>query len=110
MLCCAVPLARPLRYDVLSFAALTLPDLLRQARLPALHPRCAALGPTRLTCPGSTIIALNGPEESSVTTILAFQSLFLAPGFLVFGSVVILASLGLVFFVAPKFVDRPQTR
>jgi uncharacterized membrane protein len=52
---------------------------------------------------GATIIALNGPAEQSVTTIKEFQRLFLAPGFLVFGSVVIICSLVLIFFVAPKF-------
>lgn len=51
---------------------------------------------------GSIIIALNGPEEQSVTTIVAFKKLFLAPGFLSFGSVVIAVSLFIIFFVAPK--------
>ncbi|SCV69854.1 BQ2448_1248 [Microbotryum intermedium] len=52
---------------------------------------------------GATIVALNGPKDSSATTIPVFQKLFLAPGFLVFGSFVILVSLGLIFFVAPKY-------
>ncbi|SCZ89664.1 BZ3500_MvSof-1268-A1-R1_Chr9g10536 [Microbotryum saponariae] len=52
---------------------------------------------------GATIVALNGPKDSSATTIPVFQKLFLAPGFLVFGSLVILVSLGLIFFVAPKY-------
>lgn len=51
---------------------------------------------------GATIIALNGPEESTASTIVEFQKLFLAPGFLVFGSVVIVSSLVLVFFIAPS--------
>lgn len=70
---------------------------------------------------GAAIIALNGPEEQSATTIpevrpplcifdsasqcehAQFQKLFLAPGFLVFGSIAILASIGIIFFVAPKY-------
>lgn len=45
---------------------------------------------------GSVIIALNGPQEQSTTTILEFRKLFLAPGFLVYGSLVIVGSLGLM--------------
>jgi len=32
---------------------------------------------------GSVVIALNGPQEATVGQILAFQKLFLSPGFLV---------------------------
>ncbi|CEL63368.1 Magnesium transporter NIPA2 OS=Bos taurus GN=NIPA2 PE=2 SV=1 [Rhizoctonia solani AG-1 IB] len=52
---------------------------------------------------GSIVIALNAPEEQSVTTIAEFKKLFLAPGFLSFGSVVIVASLVVIFFVAPRY-------
>ncbi|QRW11036.1 Magnesium transporter NIPA [Ceratobasidium sp. AG-Ba] len=52
---------------------------------------------------GSIVIALNAPEEQSVTTIAGFKHLFLAPGFLSFGSVVIVAALVIIFFVAPKY-------
>ncbi|ORY87443.1 magnesium transporter NIPA-domain-containing protein [Leucosporidium creatinivorum] len=52
---------------------------------------------------GATIVALNGPQEQSTTTIKEFQHLFLSPGFLVYGSLVIAVSLGLIFFVAPKY-------
>ena len=52
---------------------------------------------------GAIIIALNGPEEQSVSTISAFKKLFLAPGFLSYGSVCIVASLVIIFFVAPKY-------
>ncbi|KAM0748503.1 DUF803-domain-containing protein [Meredithblackwellia eburnea MCA 4105] len=52
---------------------------------------------------GATIVALNGPQESTVNTIPAFQKLFLSPGFLVYGSLVIVASLILAFYVAPKY-------
>ena len=52
---------------------------------------------------GSTLIALNGPEEQSVTTIEEFKHLFLAPGFLSYGSVCIATSLGIILFVAPKY-------
>ncbi|KAL5507464.1 hypothetical protein ACEPAH_6920 [Sanghuangporus vaninii] len=52
---------------------------------------------------GAIIIALNGPEEQSVSTIAEFKKLFLAPGFLSYGSVCIVASLVIIFFVAPKY-------
>lgn len=51
---------------------------------------------------GATIIALNGPSEQTTSTIPEFQALFLAPGFLAYASVVLLTSLGLIIFVAPK--------
>ncbi|KAG8994995.1 hypothetical protein FRB94_009525 [Tulasnella sp. JGI-2019a] len=52
---------------------------------------------------GSVIIALNGPEEQSASTINEFKHLFLAPGFLTFGSLVIAASLIIIIFIAPKY-------
>jgi magnesium transporter len=51
-------------------------------------------------------IAINAPEEQSVTTIAEFKHYFLAPGFLVYGGVVLAAALGIVFFVAPKRGDK----
>lgn len=52
---------------------------------------------------GAVIIALNAPEEQSVTTINEFKKMFLSVGFLVWGSLSIAASLVVVFFVAPKY-------
>ncbi|KIR31612.1 hypothetical protein I352_05946 [Cryptococcus deuterogattii MMRL2647] len=52
---------------------------------------------------GAVIIALNAPEEQSVTTINEFKEMFLSVGFLVWGSLSIAASLVVVFFVAPKY-------
>ncbi|RPD59754.1 DUF803-domain-containing protein [Lentinus tigrinus ALCF2SS1-6] len=52
---------------------------------------------------GSVIIALNGPQEASVGQIVQFQKLFLSPGFLVYGSVLIAASLVIVFWFAPRY-------
>jgi hypothetical protein len=52
---------------------------------------------------GATILALNAPEQQSVTTIAAFEKMFLAPGFLVWGSLCIAASLVTVFYVAPRW-------
>lgn len=51
---------------------------------------------------GSTTIALNSPQEASVGQITEFQTLFLAPGFLVYGSLLIVASLVIIFYFAPK--------
>ncbi|KAF9506961.1 hypothetical protein BS47DRAFT_1321551 [Hydnum rufescens UP504] len=52
---------------------------------------------------GSIIVALNAPQQQSVTTIAEFKHLFLAPGFLVFGGAIILVALVIVFFIAPKY-------
>jgi len=51
---------------------------------------------------GAVVIALNGPKEETVGQIEEFQKLFLAPGFLAFTGVVILASLCIIIFVAPR--------
>ena len=40
--------------------------------------------------------------EESVTQIRAFQKLFLAVGFVVFGSVMIVASIVIAVFAAPR--------
>ncbi|CCM06109.1 uncharacterized protein FIBRA_08358 [Fibroporia radiculosa] len=52
---------------------------------------------------GSVIIGLNGPQEASVGQITQFQSMFLAPGFLVYGSILIAASLSIIFIFAPRY-------
>ncbi|KAI0756266.1 magnesium transporter, partial [Daedaleopsis nitida] len=52
---------------------------------------------------GAAILALNGPEEQSVSTIEGFKHLFLAPWFLAYGGVVIAASLVLALYAAPKW-------
>lgn len=52
---------------------------------------------------GSTIIALNGPTEESIGQIKEFQKLFLAVGFLVFGSIMIVSSIVIAVFVAPRW-------
>ncbi|KZT04267.1 DUF803-domain-containing protein [Laetiporus sulphureus 93-53] len=52
---------------------------------------------------GSVIIALNGPQESSIGQIKLFQKMFLAPGFLVYGSILIAAALVIIFFFAPRY-------
>ncbi|EJF65229.1 hypothetical protein DICSQDRAFT_152481 [Dichomitus squalens LYAD-421 SS1] len=52
---------------------------------------------------GSVIIALNGPQEASVGQITQFQKLFLSPGFLVYGGILITAALVIIFYFAPKY-------
>ncbi|THG95295.1 hypothetical protein EW026_g6339 [Hermanssonia centrifuga] len=51
----------------------------------------------------SVIIALNGPSEQSVGQITQFQALFLSPGFLAYGSVLIAAALVIIFYFAPRY-------
>ncbi|KAF8332779.1 magnesium transporter NIPA-domain-containing protein [Cantharellus anzutake] len=52
---------------------------------------------------GSVIIALNGPQEQAASTISEFQHLFLSLGFIIFGSLIILTALVIIFFFAPKY-------
>lgn len=47
--------------------------------------------------------SLLGPKEETVGQITEFQKLFLAPGFLVYISVLITTSLVIVFYFAPKY-------
>jgi hypothetical protein len=47
---------------------------------------------------------LQGPQEQSVGQITQFQKMFLAPGFLAYGSVLIAASLTIIFYFGPKYV------
>ena len=52
---------------------------------------------------GASILALNGPEEQSVSTIEGFKHLFLAPWFLAYGGVVLAAAAFLALYAAPKW-------
>lgn len=52
---------------------------------------------------GSVVLALNAPEEQSVTTIASFKRLFLAPGFLVWASILVIISLVLIFYAVPRW-------
>ncbi|KAG2365424.1 magnesium transporter NIPA-domain-containing protein [Suillus spraguei] len=52
---------------------------------------------------GSTIIALNGPQEQTPGEIEAFKKLFLAPGFLGYISVLITIALSIIFYFGPKY-------
>lgn len=52
---------------------------------------------------GSVIIALNAPTSHVGGKITEFQKLFLAPGFLTWAGVCIVASLVLIFVFAPKY-------
>lgn len=52
---------------------------------------------------GSTIIALNGPQEATVGQIVQFEKLFIAPGFLAYAGTLIVASLVIIFYFAPRY-------
>jgi len=52
---------------------------------------------------GAAILALNGPEEQSVNTIIEFRHLFVTPWFLSYGGVVIVLAVVLAVFVAPRW-------
>ncbi|CAL1693855.1 unnamed protein product [Somion occarium] len=52
---------------------------------------------------GAAILALNGPQEQSVNTIIEFRKLFVTPWFLTYGGVVILIAVFLALHAAPKW-------
>ncbi|THH22376.1 hypothetical protein EUX98_g8212 [Antrodiella citrinella] len=52
---------------------------------------------------GAAILALNGPAEQSVNTIIEFRHLFVTPWFLSYGGVVIIAAIVIALWVAPKW-------
>ncbi|WVQ94914.1 hypothetical protein IAU59_002000 [Kwoniella sp. CBS 9459] len=52
---------------------------------------------------GAVILALNAPEQQSVTTINEFKKFFLSVGFLVWASLLIVGSLVIRFFAVPRW-------
>ncbi|KAH7888953.1 magnesium transporter NIPA-domain-containing protein [Phlebopus sp. FC_14] len=52
---------------------------------------------------GSVIIALNGPQEQTPSEISQFKSLFLAPGFLAYISVLVAIALSIVIYFGPRY-------
>ncbi|KAI0097757.1 magnesium transporter NIPA-domain-containing protein [Nemania sp. FL0031] len=52
---------------------------------------------------GAVIIVLNAPTESSVATIQEMQHYVIAPGFLSYAGVIILASIFLAFWAGPRY-------
>jgi drug/metabolite transporter (DMT)-like permease len=52
---------------------------------------------------GSIVIALNAPQQSAVSNIQDMKKLVIAPGFLVYGSLVIIASAFIALYLGPKY-------
>lgn len=52
---------------------------------------------------GSVVIALNGPQESSVANIRDMQSKFVTPGFLSYAGVIIIGSVITAWYVGPRW-------
>ena len=55
---------------------------------------------------GSSILALNGPEEQSVNTIEGFKHLFVTPWFLSYAGVLVIAAIVLAVWAAPKYGQK----
>lgn len=55
---------------------------------------------------GSVIISLNAPEQSAVSNIQDMQHFVIAPGFLSFAGVIIIGSLFLALWVAPRYAKK----
>ncbi|KAH6643593.1 magnesium transporter NIPA-domain-containing protein [Boeremia exigua] len=55
---------------------------------------------------GSVIIALSAPEQSSVANIQDMKRWVIAPGFLSFAGVIIVASLVIALYLGPKYGKR----
>lgn len=52
---------------------------------------------------GSVVIVMNAPEESSVADIQEMQKFVITPGFLSYAGVIIVGSVIVAYFVAPKY-------
>ncbi|KAJ7452751.1 magnesium transporter [Mycena galericulata] len=52
---------------------------------------------------GATVIALNAPQEDTVGQILDFQKLFVSIIFLVYVGIILVASLLIIFVLAPRY-------
>ncbi|KAF2445960.1 DUF803-domain-containing protein [Karstenula rhodostoma CBS 690.94] len=52
---------------------------------------------------GSIVIALNAPQQSAVNNIQDMKRLVIAPGFLVYGGLVIVASVVIALWLGPKY-------
>lgn len=52
---------------------------------------------------GSVVIVINAPEQSAVATIQDMKKLVLAPGFLVYMSIILAGCVAVALFVAPKY-------
>jgi drug/metabolite transporter (DMT)-like permease len=55
---------------------------------------------------GATIIALNAPQQSSVSNIQQMKDYVIAPGFLTYAGVVIVGSIIVAFWVAPRYAKK----
>ncbi|KAG8839624.1 hypothetical protein FRB91_011604 [Serendipita sp. 411] len=55
---------------------------------------------------GSVIIALNAPHSAAVATIEDFKRIFLAPWFLVWGSLCLISAFLMIFVAAPRYGER----
>jgi magnesium transporter len=52
---------------------------------------------------GSIVIAMNAPQQSSVSTIQDMQHYVLAPGFLVYAGVIVVGCAFIVFWAGPRY-------
>ncbi|KAF2853828.1 DUF803-domain-containing protein [Plenodomus tracheiphilus IPT5] len=52
---------------------------------------------------GSVVIAVNAPEQSSVARIQDMKKWVIAPGFLSYAGVIIIACAGIAFYLGPKY-------
>jgi len=55
---------------------------------------------------GAIVIAINAPEQSSVTTIQDMQKFIISPGFLVYAGIVIVGCVSIIIWVAPKYGNK----
>jgi len=53
------------------------------------------------------LIPLLGPQEQTPSTISAFETMFIAPGFLAYISVLIAIALSIIIYFGPKSVQSP---
>lgn len=55
---------------------------------------------------GSVVIVLHAPQESSVSNIQEMQHFMISPGFLTYAGIIIVGSIAVAWFVAPKYGNK----
>lgn len=96
---CAVYSKHPLPYLTPALGKLFFYLSLAPSSLPSMVFMCIST-----MHPWLSDVLLQGPQEQSVGQITQFQKMFLSPGFLAYGSVLIAASLIIIFYFGPRYV------
>jgi len=107
--------------EVANFAAYAFTDAILVTPLGALTVVVAAIGSSiflkerlsfvgKVACAlclvGASVIVVNAPSQKAVSTIQEMQGFVISPGFLSYAGVLILISLGLIFWAGPRYGNK----